>query len=1340
MGKHRRDANRTEVLEGNAKPGPRALVEMISEVNPTDRGLAPGEVSRRYTEKSALQSLLLRWYGEAFLAERTEEEDIVLLRHRHFEECACHARVSSLDDAGRAWVWENLESAAPASPPPTPSEGRRPVRPRAAPPSRRSLETDAADGAEPTSAASEAELIHAAEEALAAYDYENAERHLVAAFDASAGRTVSAARALLSLWVDVLGQDAQAVELAARLSTEVRADAGVQSLVGLAVARTGDVARALSIARGLEHPRAGEVWSESGQAALRGGDIEEARRCLSRARALGAAAESALLETALDGALRARASAEDARLEALVAAGDAARAEALARELLATGLASPRAQRLVREATARRTDAAANEIAERARAALAAGDRAAARIALHELSLMGRPDAALDARLSQADKAAEAQRDAEAVTRVHDALARASADEGIVQYLDLSAPLRARVRGAGPAALVTLATLADALDDAFGSRGRSKVPAAVVRVVELERLVEAGDAEKALAVAATLSRELDAVSRIRRLVERARATRADRLDKEARARLDTLNGRLRAGDWEAVGREGCAITAAHLRALAHQQALVPILETAEAALVLEAKFRRARLPGADLVALCEGQRAAELLAKLVAEIASTAIPGLDGPSPDDANEAKERERRWTEEGQSLQQALATALRFEAFDVPEGTVVDLEDEQELGAHAPDVRIACDAKAWFIASPEERCYVTEATLPDLKVTRRFAFSAGALRRGQTVVPVGDSLWVPLSDGGMIVLDRNTPSSVLDVWWGSETTGQVDDAWSVVAPDGSAVVLLHDSKPTKKERAPQLRTMSSGDTRRLRHCASVAFFGPRGRPRVLVTGDRRDAWSVLATDGTRIGGPERFAGEYAGLVPIAAVEDASEVATEGGGGSMLLAVDTETFSGKPDDFPEHGALYLVRATPELAPVARALVTENCQDLRAWLYRVGKDFLVVHYAGAWPHFDIFDGSTLECRGTVVGVRGLAFPIQDGWGKAFAFLERTHHGYRAVDAPTTVEDQVREPRPGCFASELVSPRTLCTVTPDAWARSLYEHQLDARLLRASAAREDRARLLIIAESAWVVTAFSDRAIERTTASLLLKMLWCAPEANKEHIFFHGAEHAVCLCPQDPEVVARLEAACELYEIPWAKAHALHLLGLAYLQAGRREDAVTAWRAGVAVGGNTCPFDFLIMVTGRLPEEARADPMRNLGTPDTFAGYAAQYEEGVQAMVRLDAALTAGKGEDGWAEAKRVREAVGPSWQLAARVALLHLEHPELSTEPWRRQLDLAWMASGAWYGATRNHMVFAGCDWDHGRLTEISKRAGAVLDAMGIGPAERPMDEAAGDGAEAES
>jgi hypothetical protein len=127
-----------------------------------------------------------------------------------------------------------------------------------------------------------------------------------------------------------------------------------------------------------------------------------------------------------------------------------------------------------------------------------------------------------------------------------------------------------------------------------------------------------------------------------------------------------------------------------------------------------------------------------------------------------------------------------------------------------------------------------------------------------------------------------------------------------------------------------------------------------------------------------------------------------------------------------------------------------------------------------------------------------------------------------------------------------------------------------------------------------------------------------------------------------------------------------------------------------------------------------------------LRLPSFVLPHALRYEEAVLAMAELDAALEAGRGKEGWALARRVRAAVGPSWQLSARVAQLHLDHPEPGVDPWRYQLDLAWMASGAWLGPTRNHLIFAGSHWDYRRMDAVTERAAAVIDRMGIGPAVR--------------
>src|SRR5690606_28829516 len=154
-----------------------------------------------------------------------------------------------------------------------------------------------------------------------------------------------------------------------------------------------------------------------------------------------------------------------------------------------------------------------------------------------------------------------------------------------------------------------------------------------------------------------------------------------------------------------------------------QEVARKLVEAAEYGLDLEAKVAQAREPDADLEALHRGRIAAASLSAIVAR-------GRDAdqvPEPE-----RERLREWEEQHEAFLEAMKAALRFEKHAVAEGTRADIEDEGELGAHAPDVRIAADTNIWLIACPEERCYLTEASLPDFVVERRFSFTVGGERR--------------------------------------------------------------------------------------------------------------------------------------------------------------------------------------------------------------------------------------------------------------------------------------------------------------------------------------------------------------------------------------------------------------------------------------------------------------------------------------------------------------------------------------------------------------------------------------------------------------------------------
>lgn len=1299
MAKKRKRARPADVIDGRVKPGPRALVSMIAEVNPTGRGLSPSEQTRRYAEKSALQSMLLRWYGDAFFAEPTEVEGIVLLKHRHFDECACHAQVSSLDDAARAWVWQNLGDA--------PEEESRAGDERA--------ERASSDEAPRNPAV----LLARAQAALAEYDYEQAERLLVGAFEATAG-SAPASRALLELYVDVLGQDARALELEARLAPSALSDPPVRSLIGLAAARRGDAARAVALVQDVEHPRAGEVYAAAGRAALRSGELEQARTYAAQARSLGAPSDAASLEAAIEDVLRERASVEEAKLEALIAS-DGEAAEAFARELLSAGFPSARAQQLLREAAERRADEAAAELTREAREAIEAGAWARGRRALAELTRMGRPDAALEAALDAAERAAEAAREAKVVAEVLEALERAP-EEGIARYLLLDDALRARVRAEGQ---TQRCERADAVRDALKRPRPEDVASAVLHIEGIERALEADDLDQAAEHVEPLPREVEDLPGVRPLVERTIRMLYRRHVAGAKAHLDRATAALNELRWNDALEEVGAIPSLSLSLLRDgAQAARRIARLADRGVELEARVARAREPDADLVTLHRGCEALRSLCAFASGVHETAGEG-EIPEP-----IRARLQAWEEQIEAFSAAMAAAMRFEEHPVPEGTRADIEDEGELGMHAPDVRIDNHAHLWLIACPEERCYLTEAALRDPIVKRRFSFTVGGKRRARTVIPVNNSLWIPLSDGGMLVLERDTPSRVLDVWWGPGNEPRViAHAWAEIARDASAMV-LRTGDPKGAELV--LRAYPSGTTRPLHKCATACFFGRPDHGRVLVTGGKRRAWHVYDTNTlSPVGGVERFTGELAELLPFAAVdiperegEDTSEQ------GHVFLAVDSASMDGPDDGAPNLGAIYLVRVTPDFKPVRHMLVNPACAHVVAWLYRTGDSLLVLHYQGSVPKLDMFDPWSLENQGQISLLPGLQIPVTNAKRNVTLLLERDHLSFAVPEVPSgsTLDGNTGDSIP--FLPAMLSPRSMCANSPDRWARRLFSSQYHSWELKATCDRFRRdERVGAAANLARMLNTITE-AISQSTPNTLLTMYWRKPgEGVPDMTFLQGAEYAVSLCPEDPTVLEWLELAFDQADSAVLKAHLLHLIGLTHLAAGRRRKAVESWEHGIELEDNHCPFNLLLSTAGRLSRRRIKRLYRGVPVPAFVRVHAERYEQAVVAMGRLDEAIDRGDGGRAWREARRIRELVGPSWQLSARVALLHLDHPDPKTDPWRYQLDLAWMASHAWLGSTRNHMIFAGHHWDHHRLTEITTRAGQVLDAMGIGVAKRTTD-----------
>jgi len=234
-----------EVLAGRARASIEVLFALVHEVNPTDLHLDPEEEALRYAEKSALQSLLIARHGDALSVEEVSE-DLVSLRHRHGMADACHAVVSTLDDAARRWVRGRLVEAGLDEP-----EAIEPV------------ETSSIPAVRPPLARGRA--------ALDEWDYDGAR----ACFEEALRTRPSeeAAFALLDLLVNHLGLDRAALEhpLPARVSST-----RVRKLRALAAARLGERDQVRRLLTELPRSDTGEVLVALARQALRTGDLDEA--------------------------------------------------------------------------------------------------------------------------------------------------------------------------------------------------------------------------------------------------------------------------------------------------------------------------------------------------------------------------------------------------------------------------------------------------------------------------------------------------------------------------------------------------------------------------------------------------------------------------------------------------------------------------------------------------------------------------------------------------------------------------------------------------------------------------------------------------------------------------------------------------------------------------------------------------------------------------------------------------------------------------------------------------------------------------------------------------------
>lgn len=250
------DKKLEDILEGRVSVTALELIRLIRRINPTKKDIAQMETEKRYKIKAQLQSLFInKFKNDLQVIPDPNDERLVSLKLKYFDENACHAMVSELDDPARSWVQMemNLETVQypefqKSTPVPSGMEDTKSPA--------KTINTQMPLKQEVYSSD---ELLVLGAKALEAYDYNACEHFLFRAFSVSRG-ALPAAQALFEFLVDYLAAYERAIELWDSLAKESRKDSKVSAKLAMAMARSGRIEEALACLGLSRDPSAMEVY------------------------------------------------------------------------------------------------------------------------------------------------------------------------------------------------------------------------------------------------------------------------------------------------------------------------------------------------------------------------------------------------------------------------------------------------------------------------------------------------------------------------------------------------------------------------------------------------------------------------------------------------------------------------------------------------------------------------------------------------------------------------------------------------------------------------------------------------------------------------------------------------------------------------------------------------------------------------------------------------------------------------------------------------------------------------------------------------------------------------
>ncbi len=611
--KRRTPPDPREVLAGRTRARIDELFELIHRVNPTGRGLSDSARAEAYALKAGLQSLLIETFGDALEVEESadEEQGTISIRHRHNRRDACHALVGQLSPAARAWVRlqrDLREDVAAEEPHPKASRGDPHEPPL--------------DVGEDSAMAN----LRRGEAALEEYDFEGARSLLARALQQAnarndEGERMLAARALLGLLVDQLGDDEGALALREQLSPPTLEDDEIRGLIALAAARRDQPVVAEKLLAGVDGERADEVLVALARSALGRGDTAECERLL--ARVPEASAHRAVVLDLMRTVDRRRAETAqplEQRLADLIAQGDWDQAQPLAQHVIALHPHSEVARRALHYLAARSREVEVRVVVARIDDALAARDPALAAALLRTLDANGVRLPDVEERVQRAARGAAMDALSEEVARLSESLGGELTADTVRDYWSARQDVRSAARA--QVDRVEVAWLDELGPTTAGGRSAAAAAAATA-LARVEEALARGDIDTAARILSPHEGLASASARGRKLLARVRADLAARRRQQALGQLTEAEAEAEAdGDLQRTHTVLGAIARSDLRDEDRRR-----LETLEQRISAAEHSQRLRRRLEELEAAGEWLEARDLAAQL-----AKLVPPADRPT------------------------------------------------------------------------------------------------------------------------------------------------------------------------------------------------------------------------------------------------------------------------------------------------------------------------------------------------------------------------------------------------------------------------------------------------------------------------------------------------------------------------------------------------------------------------------------------------------------------------------------------------------------------------------------------------------------------------------------